>query len=68
MATYKHDSGETVILVDGSWEDTRIGSLALDGKGGWSKVDKDTDPEQSTAAPATGTSAKPAAPKPKPEG
>lgn len=68
MATYKHESGETVIAVDKSFEDTRIGVLVEDGKAGWSRVDESTDPEQSTTTAAPATSTKPAAAKSKVEG
>jgi hypothetical protein len=71
MATYKHESGEVVHLVDGGFEDTRIGSLALDGKGGWTKVEDDeVQAEQAgdrPSTPAPAPTAK-AAPKLKPEG
>lgn len=64
MATYKHESGEVVHLVDKSFEDTRIGALVLDRKGGWAKVEEATGPSDAVK-PSDGPAAPKPAPKPK---
>lgn len=53
MAKYHNrETGETVNLVDGSFEDTRVGSLAIDGSGGWSKVEDDPAVSSTPDVPA----------------